>query len=70
MRDASVRDNHAGFAYEIALAYSAVGDAGKAIEWLARSEAARGHSFNFTAVDPRFANLENDPAFIELLTKL
>ncbi len=70
LMDGTVRDNPAGFAYEIALACNAVGEKAKALEWLARSEAARGHSFNFIAVDPRLANLRDEPAFRDLLTKL
>lgn len=70
LSDRSVSDNPFGFAYEIALAYNALGDSQKAIEWLVRSEAAGGHSFSFTGVDPRLANLKNEPAFISLLTKL
>lgn len=70
LADSSVRDNAFGFAYEIALAYNALGDKAKAVEWLTRSEAAGSHSFNFTAVDPRFANLKDEPGFISLLTKL
>ncbi len=68
--DHTVRDNPSGFAYEIALAFNAIGEPSNAVEWLARSEAARSHSFNFLAVDPRFANLRNEPAVEALLAKL
>jgi hypothetical protein len=70
LTDMSVRDNPYGFGYEIALAYNAVGDATRAIEWLARSEAAGGHSFNFIAADPRLTHLREEPAFADLLNKL
>ena len=44
--DRSIGGNPVGFAYEIALAYNALGQPREALEWLARSEAAVGHSFN------------------------
>ncbi|MCC7309360.1 MAG: protein kinase [Acidobacteria bacterium] len=70
LKDRSVRDNPSAFAYEIALAYNAIGDSAKAIEWLGRSEAAGGHSFNFLAADPRLSNLNGEAAFTSLLAKL
>ncbi|MGD9560983.1 MAG: protein kinase [Pyrinomonadaceae bacterium] len=70
LADTAVRGNSFGFGYEIALAYNAVGDTAHAIEWLERSEAAGGHSFNFTGADPRLANLKKEPAFVSLLSKL
>ncbi len=70
LKDRSVRDNHFGFSYEIALAYNALGDRANAIEWLKRAEAAGAHSFNFLAVDPRLANLKDEPAVAALTAKL
>ncbi|MCC6330093.1 MAG: protein kinase [Acidobacteria bacterium] len=70
LQDRSVTDNPSAFAYEIALAYNAIGDPAKAIEWLARAESARGHSFNFLAADPRLSNLNGESAFTGLLAKL
>lgn len=66
----SVGGNASGFGYEIALAYNALGRTQTALEWLGRSEAAGGHSFNFTAVDPRFTNLRNNPVYVSLTGKL
>jgi hypothetical protein len=59
-----------GFAYEIALAFNSLGESVSAIEWLERSEAAGGHSFNYAAVDPRLANLREEQRFVALLKKL
>ena len=66
----SVGGNHYGLAYEIALAYNALGRTQTAIDWLERCEAAGGHSFSYTAVDPRFFNLRGEPRFADLLAKL
>lgn len=70
VKDPSVGGNPYGFAYEVALAQNALGQTQAAIEWLERSEAAGGHSFNYAAVDPRFSNIRNEPRFVSLLTKL
>ena len=65
-----VRNNHKGFAFEVALAYNALGDTAKALDWLERAEAARSHSFNFLEVDPRIKNLTEEPRFRKLVEKL
>ena len=65
-----IRDNPYTFAFETALAYNALGATGQALDWLERSEAAVGHSFNFAAVDPRIANLRSEPRFQKLIAKL
>ncbi len=65
-----VQSNHLSFAFEVALAYNALGESAKAIDWLEKSEAARSHSFNFLEVDPRIQNLKEDPRFRRLLGKL
>ncbi len=70
IEDPTVGLNPFGFAYEIALAYNALGDTASALSWLQRSEAATGHSFNFLGADPRFVTLRKEPAFTNLLTKL
>ncbi|HTH37457.1 MAG TPA: protein kinase [Pyrinomonadaceae bacterium] len=70
LREPSIRNNPSGFAYEIALAFNSLGESVSAIEWLERSEAAGGHSFNYAAVDPRLANLREEPRFVALLKKL
>jgi hypothetical protein len=65
-----IRNNPYTFAFEAALSYNNLGDRDKAIEMLERSEAARSHSMNLAAVDPRIANLRDDPRFQKLLVKM
>jgi tetratricopeptide (TPR) repeat protein len=67
--DRTIRDNHSAFAYEVALAYSALRETEKALEWLEKADAARSHSMVFLEVDPRLANLRNDPRFIRLVKR-
>jgi len=55
--------------FEIAIAYELLGDRERALEWLAKSEAARSTNFNFVLVDPRLASIQSDPRFIELVKK-
>ncbi|MEO8648646.1 MAG: protein kinase [Acidobacteriota bacterium] len=62
-----LQKNDYAFAFEIALAYLAVGDRSQAMDWLERSESARGHSMNFLSVDPRLARLSEEPRFRKLL---
>lgn len=66
----TVGGNPFGFAYEIALSNNALGRVESALDWLERSAAAGGHSFNFSAVDPRLVNLKNEPRYIALMNKL
>ena len=65
-----VKGNDFSFAFEIALAYLALGERSKALDWLERAEAAGAHSFNMISVDPRVADLKNEPRFQKLLAKL
>ncbi len=65
-----VQRNHRAFAFEAALAFNALGETERALDWLAKSEAAHGHSFNFLEVDPRIQNLKDEPRFHKLLEKL
>jgi serine/threonine protein kinase/tetratricopeptide (TPR) repeat protein len=65
-----VRNNHSAFAFEAALAYNALGESAKALDWLERAESARSHSFNYLQVDPRIANLRDHPRFRRLAEKL
>ena len=65
-----VQRNPKGFAFEAGLAYNALGETSKALDWIEKSEAAHAHSFNFLEVDPRIQNLKNDPRFRKLLEKL
>ncbi len=58
------------FSFEVALAYNALGETAKALDWLERSEAARSHSFNFLEVDPRIANLRDEARYRKLVEKL
>ncbi len=67
---ALVRQNHKAYSFEVALAYNALGESSKALDWLERAEASQSHSFNFLEVDPRIQNLKNEPRFRKLLTKL
>jgi eukaryotic-like serine/threonine-protein kinase len=62
----SVRDNPAGFAYEIAAAYALLGDAGPTVEWLKKAKDVNNYGFNFAQVDPRFDKIKGDPRFGEL----
>lgn len=64
-----IRSNPFFFAFEVALAFNAVGDRQRAVEWIERAEAAGNHSFNFLAVDPRLRDLHSDPRFQRLLLK-
>lgn len=68
--DPSVKDNSFGFAYEVALAYNALGRTQAALDWLERSDASVSHSSNFLPVDPRLNNLRGEPRFNALLAKL
>jgi hypothetical protein len=65
-----IQRNPKAFAFEVALAYNALGQTEKALDWLAKSEAAHGHSFNFLEVDPRIQNLKDELRFRKLLEKL
>ena len=65
-----VKDNPKGFAYEIAIAYTLLGETNDAVKWLQKSESANSYGFNFTQVDPRFDKVRNNPQFIELIQKL
>jgi len=55
--------------YEIALAYAAIGDRDKSLEWLSRAEATRNHGFNFAEVDPRLDSVRADPRFAGLIAR-
>ena len=70
VRSDLVQKNHKGFAFEAALAYNALGETEKALDWLEKSEAAGAHSFNYLEVDPRIHNLKEHPRFRKLLEKL
>lgn len=70
IRAESVSNNPRSFSFEIALAYNALGETEKALNWLEKSEASRSHSFNFLEVDPRIQNLKNEPRYRELVEKL
>jgi serine/threonine protein kinase/tetratricopeptide (TPR) repeat protein len=65
-----VRNNPTAFTYEVALAYNAIGDTDKALDWLERAEASLSHSFNYLEVDPRIKNLKDHPRFRRLVEKL
>lgn len=65
-----IKNNPTAFSYEVALAFTALHQDQKAIDWLEKAEAARSHSFNFIQVDPRLTSLRGDPRFTKLLRKL
>ncbi|MEP7212395.1 MAG: protein kinase [Acidobacteriota bacterium] len=65
-----IRDNPFAFAFEVALAYNNLGNKKMAIEMLERAEAARSHSMNFVAVDPRVADLRDDARFQKLVARM
>jgi tetratricopeptide (TPR) repeat protein len=65
-----VRNNHNAFAFEAALAFNALGETEKALDWLEKSEASRSHNFNYLEVDPRLSNLRDHPRFRKLVEKL
>ncbi|MCO6511749.1 MAG: protein kinase [Aridibacter famidurans] len=62
-----VTDNPRGYAYEIAVAYSLVGEKEKAIDWLERARSAKDHSFNFVLVDPRLDGLRGMERFRKVI---
>lgn len=64
-----VKSSPESFAYEIALAYNALGESEIALEWLEKADRSRNHTFNFLKVDRRFENLKNEPGFAELLRR-
>jgi tetratricopeptide (TPR) repeat protein len=70
IRAESVHRNPRSFSFEIALAYNALGETEKALDWLERSEASQSHSFNLLEVDPRIKNLHKEPRFQKLVEKL
>jgi tetratricopeptide (TPR) repeat protein len=70
VRSETIQQNQNGFAFEVALAYNALGESEKALDWLEKAEAAHAHSFNYLEVDPRIQNLKDHPRFRKLLEKL
>ena len=68
--DPIVSRNHFAFAYEVALGYNALNETEKALDWLEKADSARSHGMNFLEVDPRLANLHNEPRFIRLVKLL
>ncbi len=65
-----IKNNPFAFAEEIALAYNALGDKEKTLEWLEKAEAVNNHKFNYVNAEPRFANLRNEPRFQAIVKKL
>jgi serine/threonine protein kinase/tetratricopeptide (TPR) repeat protein len=70
INDPFIKNNAFSFAEEIALAYNALGDKEKTLEWLEKAEAANNHKFNFVNAEPRYANLRNEPRFQNVVKKL
>ena len=69
LKEPSVGSNDAGYAYEIALAYNALGETGAALRWLERCAASGSHSFAYAGAEPRFANLRREPRYLQLVQK-
>jgi eukaryotic-like serine/threonine-protein kinase len=67
--DPKVKNSPESFAYEIALAYNALGEGEKTFEWLEKADKSRNHTFNFLKVDQRLNNLRGDPRFAALLQR-
>lgn len=65
-----VRENPVTFAYEIALAYLALDEREKALDWLEKAESVNTHSINFIKVDPRLDKLRDDPRFKAIASKV
>ncbi len=61
--DRQVSENPASYAYEIALAYNALGEKQKTVVWLEKGLRAGDNGVNMLSVDPRFENMRNDPRF-------
>lgn len=56
--------------YDVAKVYLALGDRAAALRWLERAYEARSHSLVLLRIDPHFAPLRNDPAFVQLLQRI
>jgi serine/threonine protein kinase/Tfp pilus assembly protein PilF len=65
-----VKENENAFAFEVALAYNAIGETDRALYYLELSETAGAHSFNLAEVDPRLDNLRQELRFQKLISKL
>jgi serine/threonine protein kinase/tetratricopeptide (TPR) repeat protein len=65
-----VKGNANAFAFEVALAYNAIGETTRALDYLELSESVGSHSFNLAEVDPRLDNLRRLPRFQKLISKL
>jgi adenylate cyclase len=65
-----VKENPVTFAYEIALAYLALDEREKALEWLEKAEAVNNHSINFINVDPRLEKLRDTQRFKAIAGKV
>jgi eukaryotic-like serine/threonine-protein kinase len=57
-------------AFEIAQIYGLLGEQGKALEWIAIAGEEHSFAVAFTAVDPDFTSLRDNPNFKELLKRL
>lgn len=61
-----VINNPKAFSYEIALAYTFLGETEKALDWLEKARDNKDHSFNFILVDPRLDKVRSNPRYAEL----
>jgi Flp pilus assembly protein TadD len=56
--------------YEVAGVYLALGDHGRAFDWLERAFQDRSHSMVFLRSDPRFAGVRDQPRYRDLLRRV
>jgi len=56
--------------YEVAVVYSLLGDADRALEWLGRAAEEHAVGLAFVRVDPRLDGVRNDARFAELLRRV
>lgn len=66
----NVSEEPEAFGYEIALAYAALDNPDKTIEWLEKAAKANSHGINFLEVEPRFDKYRSDERFVNLVKKL
>ncbi len=56
--------------YNIALVYNALGESGKALEWLEKVYEQKDPKMTFLKVSPVWNNLRNEPRFIKLMRRM
>jgi DNA-binding winged helix-turn-helix (wHTH) protein/TolB-like protein/Flp pilus assembly protein TadD len=56
--------------YNIALIYHALGETGKALEWLEKGYEQRDPKMTFIKVEPKWNTLRNEPRFVDLMKRM